>query len=247
MRSKWVWLVTLANAFTVIFLVFLIFELIIMLGVLAPEIDDWPLYAVLPVGVVLSIVALKLANSAESKTSRRIAYCLNGLPLTLYVFMIACVASLSIGGTREKFIIPNGYQGDVYVIHSAANGKPAERVSGTIVYRIPTDGVLQTQEPFPAGWTKPKYYYEHSSGSLQLIKEFWPSTIPSTPENLNNNRDIGIYFLRTGSTTLVDQNCQVEYELFYVGTKAYLLSKYQPLDMEAYLREHQGACSGKSK
>jgi hypothetical protein len=102
--------------------------------------------------------------------------------------------------------------------------------------------VLRVQEPMVRSWTRTEYDYQTDTGRLERIRNFWPTTIHRTPENLADDRDVGVFFPRTGKFT-DSTGCSVEYQLFYVGTKAHLLTKYKQLDITAYLRQHPAACN----
>jgi len=83
-----------------------------------------------------------------------------------------------------------------------------------------------------------RYYYEKQNGSLVQIRNFWP-TKSFDAENLANHKDLGVFFPRTGKFT--DANgCSVQFEQFYVGTKAHLLSQYRQIDLARYFRDHPG-------
>src|ERR1700682_365517 len=70
----------------------------------------------------------------------------------------------------------------------------------------------------------------------------WNTTVQRTPENLANDKDIGIFFPRSG--TIADSSgCTLKYEEFYVGTKAYLLSGYAEKDTNQFLRNIAAAVS----
>ena len=112
-----------------------------------------------------------------------------------------------------------------------------------MTYLIPLDGILCVRGPISRGWTRTDYYYARKDASLVPIRNFWPTTIHPTPENLANDRDIGVYFPRSG-TTWPTEGCPVEYEQFYVGTKAYLLSRYREIPIYRYLRDHPVGCGG---
>ena len=52
-----------------------------------------------------------------------------------------------------------------------------------------------------------------------------------------------MFFPRSGKF-ISSTGCSVEYQLFYVGTKAHLLREYKQLDLSAYLKDSiQGACN----
>lgn len=123
--------------------------------------------------------------------------------------------------------------GDVFVIHNAQNGEPEVRKGKAIIYRIPRTGILSTKAQLYRGKERMFYYYQRADGSLQRITNEWYSTIPTTPDNLADDKHIGIFFPRTAGLSLAPytpSECTVEYEQFYVGTKAYLLSGYREKD-----------------
>jgi hypothetical protein len=237
----WVWIVTIANAIVAVLLLLALYGIVLALAVLAPYIYTWPLFAVLLVGVALSIVGLKLSLRVASRVARRVGYLVNGCALALNVVVILGVAAIFIGSTKERVIIPEGYKGDIYVIHGAADGQPSKTRWG-LTYRVPPDGILRTRESLLRGWTTREYYYERQDSSLERIRDFWPTTIPRTPENLTNDKDIGVFFPRTGTFT-DSTGCSVQFEQFYVGTKAHLLSKYREVNIGRYILDHPVGCS----
>jgi len=50
-------------------------------------------------------------------------------------------------------------------------------------------------------WTRTEYDYQMETWSPERIRNFWPTTIHPTAENLANDRDIGVFFPRTGTFT----------------------------------------------
>jgi hypothetical protein len=159
--------------------------------------------------------------------------------------LIIGLATLFFSSRRERFLIPDGYKGDIYVVYNAPDGEPPSK-HGAITYRIPKEGILRVQGPMIRDWTRrPEYYYQLDTGKLDHIGNFWPSTIHPTQENLANDKDVGVYFPRCGSST-DSAGCSVEYEQFYVGTKAHLLTKYKEMDISAYFREHP-VCASQQK
>jgi hypothetical protein len=241
-RSKWLWIATLANIVVASLLLLVIYAMMVALAVLASEISAWPLFILLPIGLALSITGLRFAKGVVSRASRLVASVLNGGALALDLMIILGIAAIFFASTREQFLIPDGYKGDVVVVYSAQDGEPLNRSHGKVTFRIPGDGILRIRDPMLRGATRPEYYYLRQDGSLERIRAFWPTTVDPTPENMANDKDIGAFFPRTG--TFTDSNgCSIQYEQFYVGTKAHLLSKYRQQDLGSYVREHPGACS----
>lgn len=239
------WVVTASNVAVLALLLLTLYSLMLALAVIAPYISTWPLFCLLGIGVILSFLGLRLARKVQSRQSRIIGYLVTGCVLAVHIVVVLGILALVATSVEERFIISDGYKGDVYVIFNASNGTPVEKSFWGYTYRIPEDGVLLTQGAMVRRWTRDKYYYKKSGGNLTRIPNFWPSTIQSTPENLANEKDLGIYFPRTGMGDFA--GCQIEYEQFYVGTKADLLKNYKEKDLARYLREHSMECGVNTK
>jgi hypothetical protein len=242
---KWLWIVTLSNVVATGFLILIILATLQVIGI-AAYVTTWPMFALLPVVLTLSIIGLKLARKNPSKTARWTGYLLNGCALAVPAVVAALVGTLFVSATKEKYIIPSAYEGEIYVVHDVANGQPPEKSFWGTTYRIPKDGVLLTQAPMSHNFTRTTYYSELKDGSLRRIRSEWYSTIERTPENLANDRDIGMYFPRTGSFTDA-AGCRIEYDEIYVGTKADILSNPRELDLSSYLRSHPAVCQASAK
>ena len=241
-QSKWLWTITIASAVVASLLIVVVYSIMLVLAVIAPEISGWPLFILFPISLVLSVTGLRFAKTAVSSVSRRVAFVINGCALAFDLLIILSVATIFFGSTSERFLIPDGYKGDVYVVYGARDGESLNKTMWRVTYRIPQDGILRTQMPTIPRWTRAEYYYEKQDGSLEQIRNFWPTTIHPTVENLANHKDLGVFFPRTGKFT--DANgCSVQFEQFYVGTKAHLLSEYRQIDLGRYVRDHPGACS----
>jgi len=245
LRSRWLWGVTAANAAVACFLILELYWIMLALSVIA-QISGWPLFTALPVGLVLSVIGLRCTRGVASRIWRYVSYSVNGGILTLNLFIAFGLALLFIGSTKERFLIPDGYKGDVYVIYGVRDGETVNKTRWAVTYRIPKDGVLCVQGPMVRSWTRTEYDYQTGAGSLERIRNYWPTTIDRTPENLADDRDFGVFFPRTGEFTN-SSGCSVEYQLFYVGTKAHLLTKYEHLDISEYLEQHPGACNSQPK
>ena len=244
--EKWLWILTLVNIAIVSLLVLAILATLFVLREFAAYVSAWPVAALLFLGAALSLIVILIGKRTTSRVPRIASFAINGSILALHSIIILGMIAVSIGVEREKFIMPEGYQGDVYVIHSVENGEPEKRAFRQVIYRIPLDGILRTQVPLKHGWTWPTYYYEHPDGTQERILNDWPTTVHRTPENLKNYKDFGVFFPRTGSMHNSFAKCSVEFEQFYVGTKAYLLSGFQQKDFRLYLQEHPVDCSERS-
>jgi hypothetical protein len=201
----------------------------------------------LPIGEILSLSGVLAARRMDSRTLRNLGLIVNTSTLAFHSIILVGMAILFIRIPRERFLIPEGYMGDIYVIHSVVEGEPEVRTSREVTYRIPRGGILLTQAPMDRGFTRSLYYYERGDGGLERIWNEWNATIQRTPENIANNRDVGIFFPRTGSGQYGSEGCSIEYDEFSIGTTAYLLSQHPETDLTPYLKEHLVRCSSLTK
>src|SRR5580692_2177537 len=245
-RNKLLWILTLINAVTAAFVVIAIWATLSLIGI-AAEVSGWPLFISLPLGAVLSLAAVLVARKVDSRRLRSLGLVINGSTLAFHSIVLGGMAILFIRIPRERFLIPEGYMGDIYVIHGVAEGEPEVRTSREVTYRIPRDGILLTQAPMNRGFTRSLYYYERGDGALGRVWNEWNSTIQRTPENIGNNRDVGIFFPRTGSGWYGSKRCSIEYDEFSIGTTAYLLSQHAETDLTPYLKEHLVRCGSPTK
>ena len=241
-QSKRLWCVTVANIVLASMSLAFVYGTMLALAVLAPQISTWPLPIFLMLGIALSVIGLKLAKPVVSRASRRAASFINGCALLFNLLIILGIATMFFRSTQERFLIPDAYKGDVYVLYGIRDGESSSKTRGEVTYRIPQDGILLTRDPMPRGTTRSEYYYERADRSLERIRNFWPTTVHPTPENLANDKDVGIFFPRNGELTGYSTKCSVQFEQFYVGTKAHLLSNYKQIDHGRYVRDHPGAC-----
>jgi hypothetical protein len=242
-RDKWLWTLIVVNIVIASLLVLTIRAVLLLIGI-AAYVTSWPLFVLLLVGLALSVVGLLVAKRTDSRVPRNLGLVINGATLLLHSTIIVGLIGIFIGIQRERFLIPEGYQGDIYVIHSVEDGEPEQRMFRQVTYHIPPDGILRTQGPLERGLTRSTYYYQHRDGTLERIRYTWLTTVHRTPENLADDKDFGVFFPRTGNTWSSDTRCSIVFEQFYVGTKANLLSGYQQKDLGRYLREHPSKCSG---
>lgn len=246
-KSKRLWIVTLAN---------------IAVVCLLPLVGYLPFYILFPVGLVLSVTGLRFTKGVVSRSSRRVASVINGGVLAFdLVFIILSVASYF--DTTMRFLVPRGYEGDVYVVFGARDGEsPSKTRWGRLrTFRIPQDGILRTRDKGPGeGLTWSVYYYEEKDGSLEPI-DSWTNyyheredgsvgpireVLPGKshpPENPANDRDIGMIHFSRHFMITDSMGCSVEFQHVYIGTKAHLLSKYRQIDFASYVGEHPVGCS----
>lgn len=249
--NDWTWILVLANTAIVLLLIFGIRAILRLFGTFASSVSVGPVAALIPIGWVLSLTGVIAANKAGSGKLRVLGLVVSGLTLIFHSALLVGLATIFVFTPTERFLIPDGYIGDVYVVHNIADGEANNRTSSGISYRVPSNGVLLTRGPVYRGAISPKYYYERGDSTLKRIRTYWPSTIARTAENLADDKSYGVYFLRVGSLSILqspgipDDNvpqCPVEYEMFYVGTKANLLAGNHQKDLSSYLKGHSVVC-----
>lgn len=244
-RIKWTWILIVANVTFAMLSIFLLWATLRALAAFAAYVSAAPLLGALSIGIVLSMSGLVFARKGHSSLSRGLCYFASGSALAVHSLITAGLVLWVTGGQEIRYVIPEGYMGDVFVIHSAKNGEHEVRAGKAIIYRIPRTGILSTNSPLYGGREREFYYYERADGTLQRITHEWLSTVPTTPQNLADDKDVGVFFPRAGNFVLAPSTpseCRVEYEQFYVGTKAYLLSAYKERDLAPYLRENPANC-----
>jgi len=241
-QMKKPWLLVTANVIVALLVILFLFAILSALAAFAAYVTTWPLFALLGCGVLLSLLTIGAMKRVEERRARTVGNLLNGSALALYTSLIVAIGWMFFSATTERFILPEGYQGEVYVVHGVPGGVSEERsFYRTRTYRISNDGVLLIQVPLDTGRTRSEYYYQSKDGRLTKIRNAWFSTIESTPENLANHKDVGMYFPRTASGG-DHSGCNGPSDLFEIGTPSYLLSKHTQIDLSAYLARHAAAC-----
>ena len=165
-----------------------------------------------------------------------------------------------VGETTVRYVVPDGYEGDVYVLELPDGEALHETLGGSVLtYRIPQGGILRSQRRSHEGLTGFEYYFARPDGSLDRIQNRWyyPGEtyeertdgsvviVPSDKNWFDKNQEpkddtLGerVVWPFSGDSFTTSKGCSVPIEHFYVGTRAHLLSKYRQIDFARYLREH---------
>jgi hypothetical protein len=69
-----------------------------------------------------------------------------------------------------RFLIPDNYTGWVEVRYAEANANTLPIDNGTLICRIPDNGLLETSSPLESGWAKDEYFYYSKDGALHGLK-----------------------------------------------------------------------------
>lgn len=159
---------------------------------------------------------------------------LSGIARIFVALLVAFIAGCDVG-LSEKYIVPAGYVGDVYILPGYRHGQPPEREGMARVFRIPATGILVTQDWPSDGWHSMRYYEVDVNGKRTELT-YEGSTIPVTAATLRDERRIAWFARGIGGMTSPELPCDVRFTQFYVGTPAHLL-KRTPEEANAKERE----------
>jgi hypothetical protein len=207
----------------------------------------WPLFVLVPLGAAESLTALLVARKVAASGSRIAGFVINGLTLTVYSVFICVAVGWFVLIPRVHYVVPQGYMGDVYVIHNVAGAEPAQRTFWGVSYEIPKDGILLTQSAVIHRVHISSYYYRHEDGRLQRIEDFGQAAIKRTMEDLADDKNVGVHFSGPGTLMSSSFPCAIEYEKAYVGTKANYLSHPPGENLLRFVRDHPEVCGGQDK
>ena len=164
--------------------------------------------------------------------------------LCLRFFFVTLFATIAGGcsdgiAQPEVHLLPQGYSGDVFILHDVADGEPLIREGWSRIYRIPPIGILRSSTDPNHGWGIARFYYLAADGSREKITGYWPVTIDDTPEN-RDDPEIGVFFRTLGSQFSSTDQCSVLFEHYFVGTKRQVLSRKDTGDgfLYRYLATH---------
>jgi hypothetical protein len=166
-----------------------------------------------------------------------------GLVATMRTVGWLCAACLLVSCSRsEVHLLPAGVRGDVFILPGHAQGVPARREGFAIVFEVPPDRILVTQDEPSGGWHWTRFYYVDTDGRRQRL-DYEPSTVPRTPENLADRRPF-VWFVRGGGGVF-GSPCPFRFVQYYVGTRADLLSRTvdeanaEELRLGRFVKEHR--------
>lgn len=121
-------------------------------------------------------------------------------------------------GDDEIFVLPHGFSGTVYIFYQQSSGAPLEYDRGKRIYRIPSNGILNTQFSFNAGWRNfGEFYYRQEGGDLLRLPYRPQAQKPGTNE-LIDPKEVRVCCISSGKSYFDDGHGFVEFEQFFVGT-----------------------------
>lgn len=234
------WILTAFNAAALGLLFLVLCGMFLAMAAMAPEIESWPLLSVAAIGLLLTPLGLSLTRKTLTATQHWVGLFVHGGSLIVYLLLLVFFSMSWLRATRRTFLIPDGYKGDVYVLH-VSQPKPLPNIHHwRTTYRVPLDGVLVIGDPMPQS-TNDDYDYEKPDGNRQEITDHEWSTVSDTAANRANTSTPIIFFPRTGSFSS-RSGCTVQFEEVYVGTKSNLLTDYKQTDIDAYVTTHRIVC-----
>lgn len=93
----------------------------------------------------------------------------------LWWFSLATTAAIPMGAPiarhPSKFLIPKDYVGWVEVKYGETNTPSLKIGNGTLICRIPSDGLLRTSSLLEEGWAKDEYFYYTQDGLIRELEE----------------------------------------------------------------------------
>jgi hypothetical protein len=145
----------------------------------------------------------------------------------VFVVMLSAVAQVQSGRAQsEVHLIPDGYVGWVAVAFGAANGEAPMYDGDSRLYRIPKSGVLLTQaEPNRGVSPAWKFFIEGADGTRTLIRLVRAGPVSGAPDS-KADPTIGIFGISHGRTPAGAARCQVEFDMYFVGTQAQSLHNF---------------------
>jgi hypothetical protein len=242
-RTKWLIGVTIANLAATAFLALIVWAILEAFAGFAAYVVTWPLFVMFPISVAFSSSGLWLARKSKSAKARWLGYLLNGLPLVVPSYVLLIVGQTFIHMDRARYIVPEGYQGYVYILHGFPNGVPEEKGHWEVTYRIPGDGVLMSQAPQPEGLRKTRYFYQLGDGSLKRIPSVDFAAQDRGPEIVAFPNDPETNGYGEASET---SSCNIEYEWFHLGAGSIRAGEPNWEELASWLHEH-GVCAKGSK
>lgn len=147
------------------------------------------------------------------------------MKFSIAIVAIALVSLPQGRADSEIHLIPAGYVGQVTIVFGAANGEPVVSEDNARVYRIPEGGILLTQMAPNVGSSPAwRFFLVDATGIRRPVSRIWTSTVHETPENLANV-EVEIFYPRRGRLQAGRLPCDIEFDNYFVGTRAQLLGR----------------------
>lgn len=133
----------------------------------------------------------------------------------------------------EIYLIPEGYDGRIYVVHGVPGSEPLEYENGSRVYRIPEDGFLLSQSDPNVGWVESdrlRYFYVDNEGDRTEILGRWSGAVHDTEQNRSDTQ-LRIFGGGLGEFQIGSSDCDLMQTDIYVGTLQDILNQTENYDL----------------
>ncbi|WP_419806368.1 hypothetical protein [Terriglobus sp.] len=158
------------------------------------------------------------------------------------ILLLACVAEVLLTKhdtvTRRRFLIPQSFSGQVYLIHTGAYNGPDAAGDRVQTMSVPGSGVLVTTDRMPTRY-EDTYSDVTPSGRLAQLQVQELGVIQDTPASRNDPHRL-VFNPNAGILEL--PNCKIFAESFYVGTRRFLLQDHTSDVLENFAETHPEVC-----
>jgi hypothetical protein len=225
-------------------LLLIIFAILSALGAFAAGIVEWPVFTCLFLILCAAISGLVVSRKYPTAGVRRAGFTVHGLALGACLLVVFCIGWMWFHAVRRRFLLPSGFEGEVYLLHVRSGAAPGQKTWWRTTYHVPADGLAATIDPAPSPGQSyiDEYDYVQPDGHLLELQDVGPGTLPDTPENRNDHSRVYTYFPRYGGDGDTNK-CLMGYDEISIGTKAYLLSPHRSTDLESYFAKHPELCA----
>lgn len=128
----------------------------------------------------------------------------------MFLFIIVLFTSCNVK-EESLVILPKGFTGYVLLIYDQIDGEDKEYIDKKRVYRIPEKGILKTKFQAEYGVSfYPEIYFEGNNNDRIKIIDNWDKY---------SEKNINVSLFSTGKSYINDNKKEVEYTVFFVGTK----------------------------
>ncbi|MCB9251853.1 MAG: hypothetical protein H6605_05260 [Flavobacteriales bacterium] len=140
-------------------------------------------------------------------------------------FILLLFIGCSLGVRKEKYFIPENYEGNVIVVFESKSKKNLFSEK-SIIFNIPDSGILIAKKPFYEGNYYTEYFQKNKTGTYDTLFE----EVPGMSRDTAKNR---VYFPRT---LTIQEGKKAKYFIytFYVGKK-----KKSEIDKERFSFERE--------
>jgi hypothetical protein len=124
-------------------------------------------------------------------------------------------------GEDEIYLVPEGYQGAVFILFDQADGVKKKYEDGKRVYEIPENGILKTKFSINKGWHQlPVCFYLNKQNRI-------PVKYYQFGEEVRGGDTIQACCASAGVYYKDNSNEGVNYDVFFIGTERTIDSAYE--------------------